>query len=480
VCCKTASCTGAGQKCDATTDGTCALPIDATCTSDAQCGSGFCVDGVCCNAACNGQCEACDVGGVVGTCSPVAGNPHAGRTACVGTGACQAKCDGSDRTKCGAPPGTSTICAGESCSGTAYTGPSFCDGIGGCSTPPIASCSAYKCDATKCKTSCITSADCSTGYGCKSGLCVTTGALGTVCTDPTQCTSGKCVAGSGGKTVCCTVDSCPGGSVCADDTAGDRAGTCVKPRGTACASKDECSSGFCVDGVCCDGACAGQCESCSVPGAEGTCSGVSGPPATGKAPCFDGGGDVCKAQACDGSKDRTKCTAFKNGVETECAAGSCTDRTETAPSRCDGSGDCKAGSTKACGGGYKCGATTCNTTCSVQTDCAVGFSCVAGKCEAVTAKCQDGVSVPLDGSATRPCTPYRCDDATGGCVTSCTGSTDCIDGAVCNNGHCETPPAGDTEGSGGCALDDRGASRSMAGFVLAALAMGLVARRRRA
>jgi uncharacterized repeat protein (TIGR01451 family)/uncharacterized repeat protein (TIGR02543 family)/uncharacterized protein (TIGR03382 family) len=49
------------------------------CDSDAQCGSGLCVDGVCCNAVCPGQCEACDVPGHVGVCSPVAGPPHGNR-----------------------------------------------------------------------------------------------------------------------------------------------------------------------------------------------------------------------------------------------------------------------------------------------------------------------------------------------------------------------------------------------------------------
>ena len=32
---------------------------NATCTTGAQCASGFCVDGVCCDRACDGSCESC-------------------------------------------------------------------------------------------------------------------------------------------------------------------------------------------------------------------------------------------------------------------------------------------------------------------------------------------------------------------------------------------------------------------------------------
>ena len=44
------------------------------CTSASQCGSGFCVDGVCCNTACNLTCDSCSysAGGTTdGTCTPV-------------------------------------------------------------------------------------------------------------------------------------------------------------------------------------------------------------------------------------------------------------------------------------------------------------------------------------------------------------------------------------------------------------------------
>src|SRR5207248_851869 len=95
VCCGTA-CTGQCEACDITAckticavDGDCAsgnycdstsacVPQKAqatACGADNECLSANCADGVCCDRACGGQCEACDVTGSVGTCSPATGAP---------------------------------------------------------------------------------------------------------------------------------------------------------------------------------------------------------------------------------------------------------------------------------------------------------------------------------------------------------------------------------------------------------------------
>lgn len=100
------------------------------CASSADCGSGFCVDGLCCDRACGGQCEACDVAGMEGTCTPVvAGPPHASHPSC-GTYVCAPQgCLTSCRTDSDCIAGS--ICAAGSC----REGQSAISG-GGCSVGP--------------------------------------------------------------------------------------------------------------------------------------------------------------------------------------------------------------------------------------------------------------------------------------------------------------------------------------------------------
>jgi hypothetical protein len=61
----------------------------AACAASAECGSGFCVDGVCCNTACTGGCQSCsgtwNIGGD-GFCSAIdCGDPQ---NECPGTALC--------------------------------------------------------------------------------------------------------------------------------------------------------------------------------------------------------------------------------------------------------------------------------------------------------------------------------------------------------------------------------------------------------
>ena len=61
----------AGRWCDS---GTCRTQREQgmPCERTAQCGTGFCTDGVCCNMACKDACYACNVAGELGVCKAIA------------------------------------------------------------------------------------------------------------------------------------------------------------------------------------------------------------------------------------------------------------------------------------------------------------------------------------------------------------------------------------------------------------------------
>jgi hypothetical protein len=403
VCCGSSSCPS-GSTCNgASNPGTCTNIIGQTCSLASECATNLCVDGVCCNSACAGQCQACNVTGSVGTCANVVGPPVGSRSACAGSGSCGARCDGTNPSAC-SYPGVSTSCGTASCSGGVATGAGSCDGSGSCNTTST-SCGAYVCGATACKTTCATTADCGSGYYCKSGACAAKEADGTSCTalGATSCASGNCVDG-----VCCGSASCAGGAKC--NVAG-AAGKCTKPNGIACSSSSECGSGFCVDGVCCDTSCSSQCAACDVSSKVGTCSAVTGTPHGTRSACGGAGAGTQCGSVCNGS-DMIACH-YPIGT-TSCGANTCTSSggsyIETHVSVCDGAGACKD-DPKTCGG-YLCGATSCKSSCTVSTDCNVGYYCKSNAC------------IPIEGLGTS-------------CTTAATCTSGfCTDGVCCALGSC--------------------------------------------
>ncbi|MBK7580869.1 MAG: hypothetical protein IPI67_11745 [Myxococcales bacterium] len=182
--CKTAcddkSDCAAGYEC---LGGSCSLrPNGTPCADAGQCQSGNCVEGVCCDAACDGQCEACKELGKVGTCSPISGDPAAkGKAACgAGEGPCGSTCNGADPKKC-VYPGEETKCSEV---GT------VCDGAGKCvlsgaqcsadGSESVAtngtktSCGDYRCDPSsgECRSVCSVASDCQLGNICQGKKCV--------------------------------------------------------------------------------------------------------------------------------------------------------------------------------------------------------------------------------------------------------------------------------------------------------------------
>lgn len=209
------------------------LANGAKCSDEKQCDSGQCVDGVCCNARCEGQCEACDVAGSTGTCSPIKdGAPHGDRTACAtaGNASCSGKCDGTARDHC-AYPAAETKCA-TSCS-NASTIDTTCDGTGACAAPlaPVPCAHGLACaDATSCRTTCTMDTDCTSGFSCQpDGTC----GNATICLDShtskpakgasVDCTPFNCGTDGECKTHCASVSDCAPPAVC------NSSGTCETP-----------------------------------------------------------------------------------------------------------------------------------------------------------------------------------------------------------------------------------------------------------
>ena len=220
-------------------------PLGSACASTAQCASGHCIDGTCCDRGCGAQCEACNLSGKEGTCSPTRGNPVGTRPACAGeSGVCAGVCDGVAQT-C-VYPGAETSCRPATCVAAVATLAAHCNATGSCPALQVQSC-AKGCAASRCEGStCAVDSDCATGRYCSAGVCA--------------------------------------------ETFGP---------GEACSANLQCASRRCVDGVCCNRVCAGSCEACDLPGSVGTCSAVLVGPPRGGRPACEGLG-AC-AGRCDGT-----------------------------------------------------------------------------------------------------------------------------------------------------------------------------------
>ncbi|MCC6216753.1 MAG: hypothetical protein IT376_17975 [Polyangiaceae bacterium] len=399
------------------------------CATNAGCQSGFCSrDQVCCDAACQGACEACTAAskgsGLSGTCGPVAAATDPFED-CGDTGA--ASCDTNGA----------------------------CDGAGACARYA----DGFACEPAACVGGAARS------YGCASGSCVATD---TPC-GANGCAGGACLSG-------CTTDAdCSTGAYCDAGGCAPKAAT-----GVACAEARTCASGFCVDGVCCTSACSGQCEACDVATAPGTCSPVNGAPHGARVACSAAGSgeDACAARTCEGSKSTAVCSGYV-GPEVECRSQSCAGGVETFREPCDGTGQCPVSRTRKCFP-YACGGASCLTTCTQDTDCAAGARCDTDEGQCATALTCDGSVLTSPDGESKDCAPYVCDEVEG-CLVACTTTEQCTSGNVCDpsTGRCVAgaAPAAADDGGCGCRHATPPAGRPAWLALLVALGVTLAARR---
>jgi hypothetical protein len=131
--------------------GRCFSQLGVTCKEGLECATGFCAQGVCCDSTCTGECQACNQADHAGICSPIK------------EGACGAACDGDHTVK--------------------QTG------------APDVDCAPFKCEGPRCKNTCASVKDCAAPFVCSlDGQC-------TAPADPTPGSGGVCgckVVGAGG------------------------------------------------------------------------------------------------------------------------------------------------------------------------------------------------------------------------------------------------------------------------------------------
>lgn len=502
-----------------------------SCTTAGYCHSGKCVDGVCCNTACGGSCDRCDLPGSKGTCTIVAaGDPGAGPAcafplACDGTNVgCPASCASDAACAPGyfcAPDATCQLqkslaatcnvetdckvpgcrvcstgsCVDGVCCDTACTGTCLActkalkqegeDGTCGpvregldphdeCSADPTAPCAGDGvCSGTLggCRNKTPQGATCGESF-CDSDKLTARGLLcdgnGTCKDNASGVSCAPFVCADGGcTTACVTSADCASGAYC-------DAGICkaAGSEGAPCTAAEQCLKKQCVDGVCCNSPCDGQCEACDGAGTAGTCTPIVGAP-HGARPACSAGDAPCTAAFCDGV-ERGSCVGLP-GANVSCGTASCTAGVAQPIGACSGTGACRVPASVPCGA-YACGADACKTSCADDADCSESSFCdrSSGRC-AAGATCDGDHTIKKADGTRVDCAPYRC-ESTGACRLRCGSVADCAGAALCDpSGACVLAPAGTDEG--GCATGGRSSSSATA--VLFGAFVLVITRRRR-
>ncbi len=178
-----------------------ALSLGLGCTGAAACASGYCVDGVCCNAKCDGPCQSCAAStnafGTSGVCGPAIDGTEESTCAkdpknpCGNTGYCKAG-------TCEQAPFSLTSFNRPICLGDFRYEKQICNGLGSLVPDPnsLESCGAYKCDPndTQCRGDCNPKSldeQCAAGFQCSKSkhTCILIGLCGDAgdCADDEVC-----------------------------------------------------------------------------------------------------------------------------------------------------------------------------------------------------------------------------------------------------------------------------------------------------
>jgi hypothetical protein len=480
---------GAGSACSqgaGTCDGNGACTVagkqslGATCTGDADCAEGHCVQGaggarICCDTACDGVCQACSASGHCD--APPTVDARCPAVTCPADNICL---DYPQALDAGGCRGFGQCRTGQDCVGAERLPTGLaqcaCDANGGCTLRAGADCTeAGQCQGGACFATvagdrvCCAS-NCAPGLFCSSdgNRCVAcegnevdcngnsesrcNGGASVVTACPNGCTPGSgcnalppigfacpggqcagaavCQQDVNGTARCCARNCAAEGKVCAADgscacSAGQiAAGTaCLLQPGEPCTTNTQCQNGLtCTDGVCCQEACNGTCERCEA--GTGACVAVAQGQQDGQ--CT--GGRQCNGQRGDcRSRLRQPCTS--DAADAECTTGSCEPLVGNSSNICCAQ-DCTGTRPFCKNDGSGC------VQCQTNADCGNGCNTTTGQCNPLldigkncgsSAQCASGASCLLAQDGLTHC-----------CERNCAAN-----GQVCNaGGKCVAPTVG--------------------------------------
>ncbi|MBK8252714.1 MAG: hypothetical protein IPK82_08605 [Polyangiaceae bacterium] len=294
------------------------------CANGSECLSANCADGLCCNTACSGTCQACNITGSLGTCSnvPNGQDPSSecpGGTSCNGAAACTLFTNGTACTingECSSGACVDGVCCNNTCNGTCQAC-NITGSVGTCTNVPSNQDPANECAGGECNGAAAcevaNGAACSTATQCQSGFCTD----GVCCSSACGATCQACnIAGSVGTCGNIPANTDPGNECAGGECNGS--GACEVANGGTCTLSSQCISGNCVDGVCCDTACTGTCMACDLTGSVGVCKNVP----SGSDPDAEcSGATTCNGLgACALLGQGSACSS-----SSECATGFCAD-----------------------------------------------------------------------------------------------------------------------------------------------------------
>jgi hypothetical protein len=164
--------------------------LGEACQAGAECQSGACAEGLCCDRPCTERCHSCraaETGGANGRCAPASAGRDPGNhcaaqppASCGPDGACDGR--GGCRNH-----GPEVECAPAGCADNSHQPARRCTGGGACAAAAAQSCGRYVCAAGGCPSGCQSHDQCTSNAYCNGSGCDERKGLGEPCRSDREC-----------------------------------------------------------------------------------------------------------------------------------------------------------------------------------------------------------------------------------------------------------------------------------------------------